>query len=89
LQWQQNIFTFATKTNEAAVYASFSKESKPCMDGENAKDCVMNAAEILCPVKQQPFKCNSLFASMVAKHVNDLAGDTQCQHKSVNILWHT
>lgn len=49
----------------------------------------MNAAEILCPVKQQPFKCNSLFASMVAKHVNDLAGDTQCQHKSVNILWHT
>jgi hypothetical protein len=40
LQWQQNIFTVATKTNEAAVQASFiisqiiAKKSQPFMDDE-------------------------------------------------------
>jgi hypothetical protein len=55
LQQQQNIFTVAAKSNEAAVHASFvisqivTKKSKPFMDGEYVKECIMKAAEILCP----------------------------------------
>jgi hypothetical protein len=87
LQRQQNIFTVGTKTNEAAVQASFiisqiiAKKSKPFTDGEYMKECVMKAAEILCPKKQQLFKNISLSAKTVAKCVNDLAGDIQCQLK--------
>jgi hypothetical protein len=51
------------------------------MDGHYVKECIMKAAEILCPEKQQIFKNISPFANVVAKHVNDLAGDTQCQLK--------
>jgi hypothetical protein len=87
LQWQQNISTIATKTNEATVQASFiisqiiAKKSQPFMDGEYVKECIMKATEILCPEKQQLFKNISLSANMVAQRVNDLAGDIQCQLK--------
>jgi hypothetical protein len=55
LKRQQNMFTVATKSNEAAVHASFAisqifaKKSKPFMDGEYVKECIMKAAEMLCP----------------------------------------
>jgi hypothetical protein len=87
LQRQQNIFTVATKTDEAAVQASFiisqiiAKKSKPFTDGEYVNGCIMKAAEILCPEKQQLFKSISLSANTVAERVNDLAGDIQCQLK--------
>jgi hypothetical protein len=54
LQQKQNIFTIATKTNEAAVQASsiisqiIATESKLFMDGEYVKECIIKAAEILC-----------------------------------------
>jgi len=35
---------------------------------------------MLCPEKQQLFEWNSPFASMVAKCVNDLAWEKQCEH---------
>jgi hypothetical protein len=53
LQWQQNIFTVATKTNEAAIQASFiisqviAKKSKPFKDGEYVKECIMKTAKSL------------------------------------------
>jgi hypothetical protein len=78
LQQQQNIFTVATKTNEAAVQASFiisqiiAKKSEPFMDAKYVKECVMKAAEILCPENI------SLSANTVAERVNDSAGDIQC-----------
>jgi phosphopantetheinyl transferase (holo-ACP synthase) len=81
------MFTVATKTTEAAVQTSFiisqivAKKSIPFMDGEYAKECIMKAAEILCPKKQQFFKNISLTANTVAECVNDLAGDIQCQLK--------
>jgi phosphopantetheinyl transferase (holo-ACP synthase) len=87
LQRQQNMFTVATKTTEAALQTSFiisqivAKKSIPFMDGEYAKECIMKAAEILCPEKQQLFKNISLSANTVAERVNDLAGDIQCQLK--------
>jgi hypothetical protein len=61
LQQLQNIFIIATKTNETALQASFiisqiiAKKSKPFTDGEYVKECIMKAAEILCPEKQQLF----------------------------------
>jgi hypothetical protein len=81
LQRQQNMFTVTTKTNEAAVQASFiisqiiAKKSKPFTDGEYMKECIMKAAEVLCLEKQQLFKNISLSAHTVAERVNDLAGD--------------
>jgi hypothetical protein len=87
LQRQENIFYVATKSNEAAVHASFAvsqiiaKKSKPCMDGEYVKEYIMKAAEILYPEKQHLFKTISLSANTIADRVNDLAGDIQCQLK--------
>jgi hypothetical protein len=87
LQRQQNIFTVATKSNEATVHASFAisqiiaKKSKPFTDGEYVKKCIMKAAEILCPEKHHLFKTISLSANTVADRVNDLAGYKQCQIK--------
>jgi hypothetical protein len=40
----------------------------------------MKVMEILYPEKQQLFKYNCPFASMVAKCINDLAGDIQCEN---------
>jgi hypothetical protein len=62
LQRQQNILTVVTKTNEAAVQTSFiisqiiAKKSKPFTDGDYVKECIMEAAEILCPEKKQFLK---------------------------------
>lgn len=42
----------------------------------------MKAAEIVCPKKQQIFK-KSVFLQIVAKHLNDFAGDIQCQVKEM------
>jgi hypothetical protein len=87
LQQQQNIFTVVTKSNEAAVNASFAisqiiaKKPKPFRDGEYVKKCVMKTAETLCPEKQQLFKTISLSANTVADCVNDLVEDIQCQLK--------
>jgi hypothetical protein len=87
LQRQQNIFTVATKSNEAAVHASFAtsqiiaNKSKPFTDGEYVKECIMKAAEILCPEKQHLYKTISLSVNTVADRVIDLAGDIQCQLK--------
>jgi hypothetical protein len=57
------------------------KKSKPFMDGEYVKECIMKAAEILCPEKQHLFKTISLSANTVADRVNYLAGCIQCQLK--------
>jgi hypothetical protein len=57
------------------------KKSKPFTDGEYVKECIMKAAEILCPEKDHIFKTISLSANTVANRVNDLAGYIQCQIK--------
>jgi hypothetical protein len=57
LQRHQNIFTVATKSNEATAHARFAvsqiiaKKSKLFTDGEYVKECIIKAAEILCPEK--------------------------------------
>jgi hypothetical protein len=57
LQRRGNIFSVATKTNEAAVQASLIisqtivKKSKLFTDGEYMKECIIKEAEILCPEK--------------------------------------
>jgi hypothetical protein len=58
LQRKQNEFTVANKSNEAAVYSSFSLSqiiawrSKQLADGQFVKECVLMAIEIICPEKQ-------------------------------------
>jgi hypothetical protein len=86
-QLQQNVFTVANKTVEAAVQASFIMlqiivtNLTTFADGEYVKECIMKAAEILCPEKQHLYENISLSANMVAKRVNDLVGYVQCQLK--------
>jgi hypothetical protein len=54
LQRLQNIFTVATKTNEAADQARFiisqkdANKSKPSTDVDYITECIMKAAETLC-----------------------------------------
>jgi hypothetical protein len=80
LQWQQNVFAVATKSNEAPVHGSFTisqitaKKSKPFMDGEYVNVCIVKAPGILCPEKQQLLKAISLSVNTVAECVNDLGG---------------
>jgi hypothetical protein len=77
LQRQQNTFTIATEISEAAVQASFiisqiiAKKSKSFTNGEYVKECIMKAAEIFCPQKQQLFQNISFSANTVAEIVND------------------
>jgi hypothetical protein len=69
--WAVAPLIISTKSNEAAVRASFAnsqiiaKKSKPCRDGEYVKECIMKAAETLCSEKQQLFKAISLSANTV------------------------
>ncbi|XP_017770200.1 PREDICTED: general transcription factor II-I repeat domain-containing protein 2-like [Nicrophorus vespilloides] len=87
MQRQQNIFTVATKSNDAAIHASFAvsqiiaKNSKPHTDGEYVKKCMIKAVEILCPEKVKLFHAINLSANAVANHVNVFTEDEQLQVK--------
>jgi hypothetical protein len=54
MQRQQNALTVTNKSSKTAVCASSSlsqitaKRSKPFMDGEFAKQCIVKATETLC-----------------------------------------
>ena len=61
LNKQQTLFYKVNKESETAVRASYviteeiAKKRKPFSDGEFIKDCMMRAAEIVCPDKKQCF----------------------------------
>jgi len=80
LQRQQNVFTVANKSSEAAVYANLqiiAKRSRPFTDCELMKERILTATEILCPEKHQLLTI-SLSANTVADRVNNLVGNVQC-----------
>lgn len=82
---QRELFRKASKTCDDAVRASFvlaeliAKSSKPFTEGQFIKECMVKAAEIVCPDKRQAFENISLSANTVVERINELANDLQKQ----------
>ncbi|KAM9781380.1 general transcription factor II-I repeat domain-containing protein 2-like [Syngnathus typhle] len=82
---QQDFFKKATKENDAAVEASYvvsemiAKAGKPFTEGEFVKNCILQAASIVCPEKQSQFSNISLSANTVAERITDLSSDVYDQ----------
>lgn len=78
---QQNFFKKATKENNAAVEASYvvsemiAKVGKPFTEGEFVKNCILQAASIVCPEKKGQFSNISLSANTVAERISDLSSN--------------
>lgn len=51
--------------------------SKPPTDGEFIKDCLLSAAEIMCPEQRQAFANIRLIGDIVAQHVDNMTEDLQ------------
>ena len=85
LNKQQTLFYKVNKESETAVRASYviaeeiAKKRKPFSDGEFIKDCMMRAAEIVCPDKKQCFLNISLSRNTIAKRITDLSDNIHLQ----------
>ena len=51
--------------------------AKPLADGEFIKDCLLSAAEIMCPEQRQAFANIRLTGNVVAQHVNNTTENLQ------------
>lgn len=76
---QQDFFKKASKESDAAVEASYvvsemiAKAGKPFKDGEFIKQCMLQAASIVCLEKKGQFSNISLSANTVAERISDLS----------------
>ncbi|XP_075423872.1 general transcription factor II-I repeat domain-containing protein 2-like [Ascaphus truei] len=88
LKKQQFMFTKVSQESEAAVHASYvlseliAKHSKPFTEGDFIKECLIKAAEIVCPASVKAFQVISLSRNTVAERVTDLAGNISDQIKA-------
>ena len=88
LKKQQFMFTKVSQESEAAVHASYvlseliAKHSKPFTEGDFIKECLIKAAEIVCPGSVKAFQVISLSRNTVAERVTDLAGNLSDQIKA-------
>ena len=88
LKRQQLLFTNVSRESEMAVHASYvlseliAKHSKPFAEGDFIKECIIKAAEILCPESVNAFKTISLSRNTVANRVTDMAGNLSAQIKA-------
>ena len=87
LKKQQSVFTHTKEVSDAAVKASYliAKEiavaSKPFSDGEFVKNCMLKAAEVVCPEKRQAFANISLTRNTIADRISDLSANVDNQLK--------
>lgn len=78
---QQDFFKKASKESEAAIKASYvvsemiAKAGKPFKDGEFIKQCMLQAASIVCPEKKAQFSNISISANTVAERISDMSGN--------------
>ena len=85
LKKQQSVFTRSRDISDSAVKASYlnAKEitvaSKPFIEGKFIKTCMVKAAEIVCPEKQQAFTNISLTRNTISDLSVDL--DSQLKNK--------
>lgn len=88
LKNQQLMFTRTKQENESAVQASYvlseliAKHSKPFIEGEFIKECLLKTAEIVCPGSVKVFQSISLSRNTVAERVTELAGNISDQIKA-------
>lgn len=90
LKRQQAVFHNVVHTSESAVKASYviareiARTSRPFTEGEFVKDCMLKAAELVCPDKRQAFANISLGRSTITTRVCDLSDDLtrQLQEKA-------
>ncbi|UYV65244.1 WHSC1L1 [Cordylochernes scorpioides] len=84
---QQFMFTKVSQESEAAVHASYvlsemiAKHSKPFTEGDFIKECLIKAAEIVCPGSVKTFQAISLSRNTVVKRVTDMARNLNDQIK--------
>lgn len=87
LRKQQSVFTRSQEASDAAVKASFviasqiALASKPYSDGEFDKNCMLTAAEIVCPEKRHAFANISLTRNTVADRISEQSADLDHQLK--------
>ncbi|UYV67142.1 hypothetical protein LAZ67_4004063 [Cordylochernes scorpioides] len=84
---QQFMFTKVSQESEAAVHASYvlsemiAKHSKPFTEGDFIKECLIKAAEIICPGSVKTFQAISLSRNTVVERVTDMARNLNDQIK--------
>ncbi|UYV71170.1 hypothetical protein LAZ67_8001999 [Cordylochernes scorpioides] len=84
---QQFMFTKLSQESEAAVHASYAlsemiaKHSKPFTEGDFIKECLIKAAEIVCPGSVKTFQAISLSRNTVVERVTDMARNLNDQIK--------
>ncbi|UYV66761.1 hypothetical protein LAZ67_4002786 [Cordylochernes scorpioides] len=84
---QQFMFTKVSQESEAAVHASYvlsemiAKHSKPFTEGDFIKECLIKAAEIVCPGSVKTFQAITLSRNTVVKRVTDMARNLNDQIK--------
>ncbi|XP_056376172.1 general transcription factor II-I repeat domain-containing protein 2-like [Hyla sarda] len=88
LKKQQFMFTKVSQESEAAVHANYvlsgliAKHSKTFTKGYFIKECLIKAAEIVCPGSVKAFQVISLSRNTVVERVTDLAANLCDQLKS-------
>ncbi|XP_044890545.1 general transcription factor II-I repeat domain-containing protein 2-like isoform X1 [Felis catus] len=83
LKFQHDVLLNVNKISDAAMKCSYvlsekiARASKPFTDGEFIKECLLSAAEIMCPEQRHAFANIRLSANIVPQHVGDVAGNLQ------------
>ncbi|XP_030182056.1 general transcription factor II-I repeat domain-containing protein 2-like isoform X1 [Lynx canadensis] len=83
LKFQHDVLLNVNKISDAAMKCSYvlsekiARASKPFTDGEFIKECLLSAAEIMCPEQRHAFANIRLSANIVPQHIGDVAGNLQ------------
>ncbi|XP_071053571.1 protein FAM200C-like [Onthophagus taurus] len=86
---QIQAFTRSVEDSTAAVKVSYvlshliASKSKPFTEGEFISECLIKAAEELCPQQIKKFKSVSLRRNTVANRVDEIAENLRCQDNSI------
>lgn len=88
LQKQQGFFTKLHGARDAATKTSFvishkiAKNCKPFSEGGFVKECLVDAAALICPEKKEAFEQVPLSRRTVTRRVEDIAGNLTLQLES-------
>ncbi|XP_064443305.1 uncharacterized protein LOC123838743 isoform X1 [Mirounga angustirostris] len=83
LKFQHDLLLNVNKINDAAMKCSYmlsekiARASKPFTDGEFIKECLLSAAEIMCPEQRQAFANLRLSGNIVSQRVDSRAVNLQ------------
>lgn len=90
LNSQQRVLTKFMKSNESVTRASYeisyllAKHSKSFTDGSLIKECMIKAAEFVCPEKVQSFRDISLSRNTVVDRITEMADNVSSQLQEIS-----